>query len=79
MLLFTSLRPGQGLGDLYVSHFKDGRWTQARGLGPSVNTQADEYHPTLSRDGKALYFVRRAQTRGDFHIIATAGLDALKP
>ena len=77
-LLFTSLRPGAGLGDIYVSHFKDGRWTQARGLGPSVNTQADEYHPTLSRDGKALYFVRRSQKRGDFHIISTAGLEALK-
>ena len=77
-LLFTSLRPGHGLGDLYVSHFSNGRWTPARNLGPSVNTQADEYHPTLSRDGKALYFVRRSQKRGDFHIIATAGLDALK-
>lgn len=78
-LLFTSLRPGHGLGDLYVSHFRDGRWKPARNLGPSVNSAADEYHPTLSRDGKALYFVRRAGRRGDFHIIATAALETLKP
>ena len=39
-------------------------WSAASGraaenLGPAVNTAADEYHPTLSRDRKQLYFVRR--------------------
>ena len=79
MLLFTSLRPGFGLGDLYVSHFRNGAWTLARNLGPSVNTKADEYHPTLTRDGKALVFVRRVPRPGDFYMVATAALDSLRP
>ena len=56
LLVFTSLRPGgHGLGDLYASRFVRGEWTRAENLGPAVNTAADEYHPTLSRDRKQLY------------------------
>jgi Tol biopolymer transport system component len=69
MLVFTSLRPGgYGLGDLYVSHLHRGEWSPARNLGPLVNTRADEYHPTLSRNGRELFFVRRAwPVLGDFY------------
>ncbi len=77
-LLFTSLRPGgYGLGDLYVSTRKRGTWGAARNLGPVVNTDADEYHPTLSRDRRELYFVRRDARigrRGDFYVTGTRGL-----
>lgn len=74
-LVFTSLRPGgYGLGDLYVSHRRGDAWTPARNLGPAVNTAADEYHPTLTRDRRTLYFVRRQPLRGDFYRIATRGL-----
>lgn len=82
-LVFTSLRPGgHGLGDLYVSHLRNGVWSPARNLGPAVNTADDEYHPTLSHDGKALYFVRRIHrpdasrsVPGDFYRIETGSLD----
>ena len=39
-------------------------------LGPAVNTAADEYHPTLTRDG-VLYFVRNdfRERVGDFYRI----------
>lgn len=77
-LVFTSLRPGgYGLGDLYVSHLKRGEWSAARNLGPSVNSAADEYHPTLSRNRNSLYFVRRGGAggpQGDFYRIPTRGL-----
>ena len=74
-LVFTSLRPGgYGWGDLYVSRLVGGAWTPARNLGPIVNTAAEEYHPTLTRDGRALYFVRRLPTRGDFYRVSTEGL-----
>jgi hypothetical protein len=74
-LVFTSLRPGgYGLGDLYVSHLERGAWTPARNLGPLVNTAADEYHPTLSRNRQELFFVRRLPARGDFYRIATREL-----
>jgi Tol biopolymer transport system component len=78
-LLFTSLRPGFGLGDLYVSHKHAGEWSPAQNLGPTVNTASDEYHPTLSRDGQELYFVRRIPGRGDFYVVLTRGIPALNP
>ena len=72
-LLFCSLRPGgAGLGDLYSSTFVDGEWTPATPLGAAVNTAADEYHPTMTRDGKRLYFVRRVSGHGDFYMIPSA-------
>jgi Tol biopolymer transport system component len=78
LLLFTSLRPGgHGLGDLYASRLKDGEWTRAENLGPAVNTSADEYHPTLSRDQKQLFFVRRAPGPGDFYSVPTASIPVL--
>ncbi|HLL81204.1 MAG TPA: hypothetical protein VK420_01080 [Longimicrobium sp.] len=75
-LVFTSLRPGgYGLGDLYVSHLHKGEWSPARNLGPRVNTAADEYHPTLSRDRRTLFFVRRSHpTPGDFFQVAAKDL-----
>lgn len=77
-LVFTSLRPGgYGFGDLYVSQRVGETWTPARNLGPTVNTAADEYHPTLSRNRNELYFVRRGGERGwqgDFYRIATSAL-----
>lgn len=58
-LIFTSLRPGgHGFGDLYVSCRRRGGWTAPANLGPPVNTADDEFHPTLSRDGRTLYFAR---------------------
>ena len=78
-LVFTSLRPGgRGLGDLYVSHLRDGAWTPARNLGPVVNTAADEYHPTLSRDGAWLYFTRRQSRTGDFFRVSTRDVPGLE-
>lgn len=62
-LLFSSggradaiLEPGGGYprGDIYVSFFKDGKWTPAKNLGPAVNTAAEESSPFVS-NGK-LYF-----------------------
>lgn len=78
LLLFTSLRPGgHGRGDLYVSRFVRGEWSAAENLGPPVNTGADEYHPTLSHDGKQLYFVRRGPRPGDFFTVAVSAVPAL--
>ena len=77
-LVFTSLRPGGfGLGDLYVSYLEGGVWTAARNLGPRVNTASDEYHPTLSRDRRDLYFVRRMD-KGNFYRISTRAIEAFK-
>jgi hypothetical protein len=64
---------------LYVSHKRGGEWSQAENLGPLVNTAADEFHPTLSRNKQELYFVRRIPRRGDFYVVLTSAIPALNP
>ncbi len=57
-LIFDSQRTdGLGNNDLYVC-FPDGSngWTEARNLGPRVNTEGDERRATVSSDGKYLFF-----------------------
>lgn len=83
-LVFTSLRPGgYGLGDLYVSYFRNGNWSKPINLGPAVNTSDDEFHPTLTRDGRHLYFARAIFTPdllpSDFYRISTRALDVKLP
>lgn len=51
---------GFGSGDLWVS-FKDenGNWLVPKNMGEKVNTEGFEFCPSLSPDGKTLYFTRR--------------------
>lgn len=85
MLLFTSLRSGgHGSGDIYVSHrAAHGAWGEPVNLGPPVNTAADEFHPTLSRDGRTLYFARTVLSPevvpGSFYSVPVAAIRALDP
>jgi Tol biopolymer transport system component len=59
ILLFYSERAGGfGKADLYVSTKRDGQWQAALNLGSVVNTSDYEYNPSVSRDGKTLYFGR---------------------
>ena len=45
--------------DIGISHrLADGRWTMPVPLGGAINTSAFERFPSLSRDGKYLFFVR---------------------
>jgi hypothetical protein len=57
-LVFTSTREGgYGSGDLYISfRTADGGWTQAENMGEVVNTEHLEFCPSVSRDGKYLFF-----------------------
>ncbi|WP_245814627.1 TolB family protein [Cystobacter ferrugineus] len=77
-LLFASIdRPdGFGSGDLYVAERRRGEWKPARNLGPTVNTERDEYHPSLSADRRTLFFVRHQYepfVPGDlYHVSARA-------
>ncbi len=58
---------GHGLGDLYVSRLRNGRFTDAKNLGPCVNTAADEFHPTVLWERDALYFARDIGVPSDFY------------
>jgi outer membrane protein OmpA-like peptidoglycan-associated protein len=59
MLVFTSCRrPGNyGSCDLYVTQRKEHQWTTPQNLGPRINSKGWESQPSLSADGRTLYFV----------------------
>jgi hypothetical protein len=60
-LIFHSNRPeGYGEHDLYIS-FRDerGQWSAPKNMGPKINTPGWEMAPSLSPDGKYLFFTRR--------------------
>ena len=57
-MFFTACnRPG-GIGncDLYFSAFKNGKWTEPSNLGSPVNTKHWESTPSVSADGRTLFF-----------------------
>lgn len=58
-LIFTSCEGRNTYGgcDLYESRRIGDEWTAPKNLGPNVNTAAWESQPSLSADGRTLYFV----------------------
>lgn len=59
MLIFTSCQGRKGFGscDLYVT-FKSGNdWSVPENMGVEVNSSSWDVQPTLSADGRTLYFV----------------------
>ena len=58
-LIFTSCSGRDGIGscDLYESIREGNVWTKPKNLGRNVNTNEWESQPSLSADGRTLYFV----------------------
>jgi len=58
-IVFSSDRPGgYGGPDLYVSFAQeDGEWGEAFNLGPKVNSEFNDRLPSVSPDGKYLFFL----------------------
>jgi len=66
-LVFTSCdgRRGYGSCDLFISYKKGEYWSVPKNLGRAINSEAWEAQPTLSADGRTIYFVsNRAGGRG---------------
>ncbi|NJB87005.1 outer membrane protein OmpA-like peptidoglycan-associated protein [Lewinella marina] len=57
-LVFTGCgrRDGAGSCDLYFSERQGDRWTEAQNMGATINTRASESQPSLSQDGRLLFF-----------------------
>ncbi len=57
---------GNGAGDLFVSfRLDDGGWGAPLHLGPDVNSEFHEYCPTVTPDGRYLFFSRRRSEPAD--------------
>lgn len=80
VLYFTSrMNGGYGGADIWSCTFdaKSNAWGQPKNAGPSINTEGNEMYPTVSDDGKRLYF------SSDYHpgmggldiFVAEAGAD----
>lgn len=69
---------GYGFLDLYIS-FKtsDGRWGYPINMGNKVNSELTERFPSISPDGKYLFFMRQTKTQ-DIFWVSTAFFNDLK-
>jgi outer membrane protein OmpA-like peptidoglycan-associated protein len=58
MCIFTACNRPDGFGscDLYISYRRGRNWLKPQNLGPQVNTGNWESSPSLSADGKYLYY-----------------------
>ncbi|WP_051203210.1 OmpA family protein [Hugenholtzia roseola] len=60
-----------GRCDLFISYKKGDKWTKPQNLGENVNSTAWDTQPSLSADGRTLYFIsdrKTAQTIGGIDI-----------
>jgi outer membrane protein OmpA-like peptidoglycan-associated protein len=59
LIVFTACQGRKGFGscDLYLSRKTGSDWSTPENLGPTVNTRYYESQPSLSADGRRLYFV----------------------
>ncbi|MEO1262806.1 MAG: OmpA family protein [Bacteroidota bacterium] len=57
-LVFTICNRPRGMGrcDLYYTEYKNNQWTPVQNMGSPINSKAYESLPSISADGKLLYF-----------------------
>lgn len=67
----------RGVEDIYVSvKDENGKWSEPKNLGDKINTQFQELCPSLSLDGKTLYFSTNGRKGyGSFDIYYATRLD----
>ncbi|MCL2510758.1 MAG: OmpA family protein [Bacteroidales bacterium] len=64
-------RTGYGSCDLFVSFMENEKWTIPQNMGAPINTSHWESMPSLSSDGRSLYFIRADRTKsnsGDIYV-----------
>jgi len=80
LLLFASNRPGGSGGlDLYVGfRSADGGWTAPVNLGPRINSAVHDRSPSLSPDGRYLFFLRGQGENYDYYWVDARILSGLR-
>jgi OmpA-OmpF porin, OOP family len=66
-----------GVEDIFVSLRKaDGKWSEPKNLGARINSQFQELCPSISMDGKTLYFSTNGRKgKGSFDVYSATRLD----
>jgi len=65
-----------GVEDIYVSVLNAGKWSEPKNLGKTINTRFQELSPSLSVDGKYLYFSSNGRKGyGSFDVYYSQRLD----
>jgi OOP family OmpA-OmpF porin len=65
-----------GVEDIYVTINQNGQWSQPKNLGSMINTPFQELSPSLSTDGKTLYFSTNGREgKGSFDVYSATRLD----
>jgi hypothetical protein len=66
----------RGVEDIYVSLKRGDRWTEPINLGSAINSSLQELTPSLSEDGKTIYFASNGRKGyGGFDIYSSTRLD----
>jgi OOP family OmpA-OmpF porin len=57
-MVFVGCSRTDGLGscDLYITYFENGDWSVPQNMGSNINSNSWDSHPSLSSDGRELYF-----------------------
>ncbi|MEN8120006.1 MAG: OmpA family protein [Bacteroidota bacterium] len=70
-MVFTAClrKDGYGSCDIYISRKIGNKWTKPQNIGQPINSQYKETQPSLSSDGRSIYFVStRPGGKGKFDI-----------
>ncbi len=81
-LIFTRIARGksEANSDLFICfRKKDGSWTEAKNMGEPVNTPYSELCPSISPDGKYLFFVSMQSGTTDVYWINSSFIKSLRP
>ena len=72
-------RGGQGKKDIWVSHLdQNGKWTEPKSLGPTINTPDDENAPFIHANGRTLFYASNGLPgMGGMDIFITQKLDTI--
>jgi len=62
-LEYTGNKRGYGSCDLFYSQKIDGKWTPGRNMGKAINSWHWESQPSLSANGRTIYFIRGTISR----------------
>ncbi len=58
LFFFASFEGGQGDMDIYYSTWDGKDWSEPKSVGNNINTKTYEGFPSVSADGRTLYFIR---------------------